>query len=245
MEKKNGGFKGFVITFAVILFSVISFIIKVLINSTPAEDFPSFTPVLIGVIFIGFIGYAIYTIFFSKDSFYVKKRLEKKAQKKETAERIPKEKTLREIFEEKSAVPKKRGSNWILIAIVITILFGLLGGAFYWFEYRPTQIRKSCSYVKVIIPEVQEVTLEESEDTKVANRRCKQEIVSSGNCSDIDSSHSVTWGWEAFSKWAECESCNGKFPIKEQTSYQPSREEYKEALEEDYQRCLRNNGIQK
>lgn len=62
---------------------------------------------------------------------------------------VPKEKTLREIFEEKAEIAtKKRGTNWILIVIIITILLSLMGGAFYWFEYRPTQIKKDCSWTE-------------------------------------------------------------------------------------------------
>lgn len=61
----------------------------------------------------------------------------------------PKEKTLREIFEEKAEVAsKKKGTNWILIALITTILLSLIGSAFYWFEYRPTQIKKDCSWTE-------------------------------------------------------------------------------------------------
>lgn len=60
-----------------------------------------------------------------------------------------KEKTLREIFEQKAEVTsKKRVTNWILIALIATILLSLIGGAFYWFEYRPTQIKKDCSWTE-------------------------------------------------------------------------------------------------
>ena len=149
MENKKGGFKGFLITLAVILFSVVSFIIKILINSTPTEDFPSFTPIVIGGIFLASVGYLIYEMFFGQDSFYRKKRLEKRAKKKEELKKTNKEKTLREIFEEKKNVTsKKRWVNWILIALTTTILLSLIGGAFYWFEYRPTQIKKDCSWTE-------------------------------------------------------------------------------------------------
>jgi uncharacterized membrane protein YhaH (DUF805 family) len=61
----------------------------------------------------------------------------------------PREKTLREIFEEKAeTVSKRKDTNWILIIIVISILLSLIGGAFYWFEYRPTQIKKDCSWTE-------------------------------------------------------------------------------------------------
>lgn len=92
---------------------------------------------------------------------------------------------------------------------------------------------------------MQAVTLEEAENTKVANKTCKQKIVSSGNCTDIDSRHLQTelFDIEAFSRWIDCEDCDSKHPVKEQTSYQPSREEYREASKDEYEKCLRNNGI--
>jgi len=314
MGNKNGGFKSFLITLAVILFSVVGFIIKIFINSTPIEDFPSFTPIIFVVIIVASVGYLIYEMFFGKDSFYRKKRLENRAKREEDLKRThegktlkeiyedeykkdyilnqktqtnseikqkkklklfsfrgrarrkdfwlfalvfflfgfitltidtvffytdsgwgpsftifmlllyipylaisvrrlhdtgrsgwwlllgaiplgglfllaffldgsepginkygpnpkeyhkssyynennqsstivnkktPKEKTLREIFEEKAeATSKKRGTNWILIALISTILLSLIGGAFYWFEYRPTQIKKDCSWTE-------------------------------------------------------------------------------------------------
>lgn len=142
MEKKKGGLKSFLTTSAVILFSVVLFIARILINSIPKEDFPWVTPIVIGLIFVASVGYLIYAIFFSKDSFYRKKYLEKKTGKE-------KEKTLRELFEEeKEDAPHKKKTNWILIVLAITIILSLIGGAFYWFEYRPTQIRKDCSWTE-------------------------------------------------------------------------------------------------
>ena len=125
MEKKKGGFKGFVITLAVILFSVVSFIVGVLINSISREDFPSFTPILMGVIFVIFTGYAIYVIFFSKDSFYRKKRLEKKAQNEIDHKTIAQVKTFEQKKKKKSVSENKR-KNWIVIALTISAFIGLI-----------------------------------------------------------------------------------------------------------------------
>lgn len=246
MEKKNGGFKSFLITLAVILFSVVGFIIKIFINSTPIEDFPSFTPIIFVVIIVASVGYSLYAIFFGTDSFYRKKRLEKRAKRQEELKRTHEGKTLKEIYEKedkKERVKINKKTNWTLVSLIIFILLCVLGGSFYWFEYRPTEIRKSCSYVKVIIPEVQEVTKSESERSKEENTSCKKEIVSSGNCTDIDSRHSDLFDVEAFKRWLDCEGCDSEHPFKEQTSYQPSREEYREASEEEYEKCLRSNGI--
>ena len=125
MENKKGGFKGFLITLAVILFSVVSFIIKILINSTPTEDFPSFTPIVIGAIFVASVGYLVYEMFFGKDSFYRKKRLEKRAKKKEDLKRTHEGKTLNEIFAKKNKQERviiNKKTNWILISLTIFIL---------------------------------------------------------------------------------------------------------------------------
>jgi len=62
---------------------------------------------------------------------------------------LKKERTLREIFEEKAeVVSNEKKTNWILIVLVIIILLSLIVGAFYWFEYRPTQIKKDCSWTE-------------------------------------------------------------------------------------------------
>lgn len=35
-----------------------------------------------------------------------------------------------------------------LKVIVIVLILGLIAGVFYWFEYRPTKIRKDCSWIE-------------------------------------------------------------------------------------------------
>ena len=140
MEKKKGGFKGFLITLAIILFSVVGFVIKIFINSTSIEDFPSFTPIIFVVIIVASVGYSLYAIFFGDDSFYRKKRLEKRAKREEELKRSHEGKRLKEIYEKeekKERVIINKKTNWTLVSLIIFILLCVLGGSFYWFEYRP------------------------------------------------------------------------------------------------------------
>jgi hypothetical protein len=119
----------------------------------------------------------MYAMFFGKDSFYRKKRLEKRAKKEEDLKRIHKGKTLKEIYEKedkKERVIINKKTNWILISLIIFILLCVVGGSFYWFEYRPTEIKKNCSYTTFTIPEVKAISKEEAESSKSKNESCKE-----------------------------------------------------------------------
>jgi hypothetical protein len=115
-----------------------------------------------------------------------------------------------------------------MVAVVIVLTLGLIGGAFYWFAYRPTEIRKNCAKVSVTISAVQEVTKEEADLSKANNEECKSKI-------DVDG---------AINQWYEEEKCNQQYPIKEQTQYQPERQSVRDAKDSEYQKCLRENGLQ-
>ncbi|NLD25658.1 hypothetical protein GX656_03430 [Candidatus Dojkabacteria bacterium] len=252
MEKKNGGFKGFFVTLAVILFSVVSFIIKIFINSTPIEDFPSFTPIVIGTIFVASIGYLIYAMFFGTDSFYRKKRLENRAKREEELKRTHEGKTLKEIYEKedkKERVKINKKTNWTLISLIIFILLCVLGGSFYWFEYRPTEIKKNCSYTTFTIPEVQAISKEEAESSKSKNESCKEQSDTILNEVLPNLSGYDKWrrqqsdDLDAIDRWIVEEECDRRYPIKEETEYQPQKEGRKDATEKEYNDCLRRNGL--
>lgn len=235
MENNKGGFKGFLITLAVILFSVVGFIVKILINSTPIEDFPSFTPIVIGTIFVASVGYLIYAMFFGKDSFYRKKRLEKKA----NHGKDQKGKTLREIYQDKKETVNRKITP-IYLVIIAVIVLTVLGGLFYWFEYRPTEIKKNCSYTYFSIPEVKAVSREEAQSSKLANELCKEQI-------EISLPEYTQWkeGFDtrAVDQWVKESECNREYPIKEETEYQPQKDSRRDATKEEYEKCLRRSGI--
>lgn len=231
MEKKNEGLKSFLITLAVIIFSIVLFIVKIFINSIPKEDFPLVTPIIVGVILVASVGYLIYTIFFSKDSFYRKKYLEKKTNKEK------KEKTLKEVYKNE----KKTGDrkvNRIYFMVISTIFLITLIGLFYWFEYRPTEIKKSCAYTTFTIPEVKEVSKEEAESSKLENEFCKEQIELNLNLNDGEEINI-----RAIDRLFLEDECDRKYPIKEETEYQPQKESRREATEREYNNCLRRNGL--
>ena len=253
MEKKNEGIKGFLITLAVILFSVVLFIIKIFINSTPTEDFPSFTPIVIGTIFVASIGYLIYAMFFGKDSFYRKKRLENRDEKQKGLKRAHEGKTLKEIYEKedkKERVIINKRTNWTLISLIIFILLCVLGGSFYWFEYRPTEIKKNCSYTTFTIPEVKAISKEEAEFSKSKNESCKEqsetilnEVLSGESAGYLKWQRQNSMDLEAIDKWIVENECDNRYPIKEEAEYQPPKEDRRDATEKEYNDCLRRNGL--
>ncbi|MFA7627994.1 MAG: hypothetical protein WCY37_01045 [Candidatus Dojkabacteria bacterium] len=241
MEKKKGGFKSFLITLAVILFSVVGFVIKLFINSTPTEDFPSFTPIIFVVIIVASVGYSLYAIFFGNDSFYRKKRLEKRAKREEELKGTHEGKTLKEIYEKeekKERVKINKKTNWTLVSLIIFILLCVIGGSFYWFEYRPTEIKKNCSYTTFTIPEVKAISKEEAEFSKLENEFCKEQIEISSNLND-----SEKMDMQAIDRFILENECNRRYPIKEETEYQPSKEDRRDATEKEYNDCLRRNGL--
>jgi hypothetical protein len=252
MEKKKGGFKGFLTNLIAVLFSIGFFIVGVIINALPREDFPWVTPMIIGVVFIASIGYLIYAMFFGTDSFYRKKRLEKRAEKQEELKRTHEGKTLKEIYEKedkKERVKINKKTNWILISLLIFTLFSVLGGSFYWFEYRPTEIKKNCSYTTFTIPEVQAISKEEAESSKSKNESCKEQSDTILNEVLPNLSGYDKWrrqqsdDLDAIDRWIVEEECDRRYPIKEETEYQPQKEGRKDATEKEYNDCLRRNGL--
>ncbi len=236
MEKSRGRLKEILTTAVVIFLSVLLFIARFVVSTIPSEDYPWFTPIVISVFVIVSIGYVIYIIFFSKESIYGKKRLEKKVK----AKNVSKEKTLRNVFESndgrKQNFQNKKPDRVVTIAFV-AIFVCLAIGSFYWFEYRPTEIKKNCSYVVYTIPEVLEITAEEAEASKKSNELCKESI-------KVESAETYGRFDLAGLERALAENeCDSQHPVKVETKYQPSREAVRDATDKEFNSCLRRNGL--
>lgn len=103
------------------------------------------------------------------------------------------------------------------IVIVLVVILGLL---FYWFQIRPINIKKNCSWVTETIPADPGVTKEQAELNKKSfdEQQCGKEKLISSRC----------------------------FQLKTDTVErlpQPERKEITEATEKEYNLCLRQNGL--
>lgn len=72
-----------------------------------------------------------------------------------------------ELMEEKIKIFLKQ--NWFPVAIIIFLLV-VLSSSFYWYEWRPAQIRKDC--VKKITKHAQELNLHAYEDFEFVLNYC-------------------------------------------------------------------------
>lgn len=107
----------------------------------------------------------------------------------------------------------KKHKEIFIIALVI------LGIAFYWFQIRPTSIKKECSWTTKTIPADPGVTKEQAEvNNEAFNSQCSKEGVKSVKC----------WLLEK--------------DTKERASSQ-EKEETREATDKEYKQCLRQNGL--
>ncbi len=118
----------------------------------------------------------------------------------------------------------KENKNVLIIVVII------LGLAFYWFQLRPTNIKKSCSW-----------TTEQIEaDAGITKEQAEQNIDSFKNKCDITKTYST--GYQGLGKVqsVECfllQSNSTERPPK------PEREEVSEATKNEYDMCLREHGL--
>lgn len=110
---------------------------------------------------------------------------------------------------------------------VVIITAVILGFIFYWFQLRPTTIRKNCSWLTQMekganaIPAFPGVTKEE------ANRK-------RSSCSDRATTEASL---------VLCEIGNTEVPPRPAVPAQPDKEVTREATKTEYDKCLRHNGL--
>jgi hypothetical protein len=49
----------------------------------------------------------------------------------------------------------------------------------------------------------------------------------------------------AIDRWFVENECDNRYPIKEETEYQPQKEDRRDATEKEYENCLKRNGLLK
>jgi len=113
--------------------------------------------------------------------------------------------------------------NWFKRGTILVVLI-IIGGFFYWHELRPAQIKKECSWVKVVIPEQQQVTKEEalasleSEEYKECLEKNKNNIGGYKSPCDI-------------------------LYLKKEQDYISEKIYYREAQKTEYDFCLHSKGL--
>jgi len=113
----------------------------------------------------------------------------------------------------------------MIISISIAIF---IAGIFYWYEWRPSQIRKECSWVEVIKPAQEVVTKEEAEKNKQEYEEClKQEEEKEVTNKNIFLT-------------SFCETINKNTVERE---YIPQEVYYRKASNAGYEFCLNVNGL--
>jgi hypothetical protein len=115
---------------------------------------------------------------------------------------------------------KPKEYKYILLAVLVLLVAG-----FYWFELRPSNIKKQCSEVTEVIPSDYGVTKEEAERNKIAYDQCiNTPIVKTG---------------KFFSDFRYCEG------RRDTVEREPKEEttEKREATDGEYNSCLRSKGI--
>lgn len=105
--------------------------------------------------------------------------------------------------------------------IIITLI--LILGIFYWFQIRPTNIKKDCSWTKEVLPADVGVTKEQAEVNKRIYDKC---IASNWECT-------LPSGLGRVGLWRDST----------ERPPQPEREEISEATKNEYDSCLRKHGI--
>lgn len=131
----------------------------------------------------------------------------------------------------------------ILISIVITFLLLTLGGSmFYWYEWRPTQIKHDCSWVKVdvkAIPAQPAISVEELK----ARGMIKDCTIASPSPSSP--SWLSKYNTNKFVSPFSCEDTNQQV-INNYKDYKPeipAKEWWRKATENEYRFCLHDKGV--
>lgn len=117
--------------------------------------------------------------------------------------------------------------NWFKLVVLVIILV-LIGGAFYWYEWRPTKIKKDCSWVQKHSDT--DIGLSK-EDAKIEKEKCIEEANKNREYG--------TWGDLNYN--SKIDVCNSLW----QSTPQPAKNWYEPASEKEYEYCLRKNGLKK
>jgi len=117
--------------------------------------------------------------------------------------------------------------NWFKLSVIVIIL-ALSGGAFYWFQLRPSEIKKECSWTKKInsaTPAQSAITEEDVKNSQLEYKKCLIKGSASENifgalfCDNL------------------LKIARGPIPSTPEQAY------YKEATKNEYDFCIHSKGL--
>ena len=135
--------------------------------------------------------------------------------------------------------------NWFRVAIIGLLLL-FMGGLFYWFAYRPANIRHECSWTRRVNPATpteNAITREEADASKIKFDLCIQElpVKQKTTRNGFDFSAFELSPYPSAIDKLNCESL-----LKKEHPVIPAKPEevwYGEATKQDYEYCVREHGL--
>jgi len=112
--------------------------------------------------------------------------------------------------------------NWFKLIIIVFIVV-IFGGLFYWYELRPVQIKKDCSWVKQVQPAQQEVTKAQAIESQKKYEECLKENLKRGD--------------------GMYKSPCDMIYLKKEQDYVPESTYYREAFKTEYDFCVNSKGL--
>lgn len=114
-----------------------------------------------------------------------------------------------------------------IIGLIIVLMF------FYWYEWRPSQIMKECSWVKVVEPAKEAITKKEAEYNKKKYENCMME-------KKEEDKEFEGWTKLNLEALAEIVCASGEVSERE---YIPEKVYYRKAIDSEYDFCIHASGL--
>ncbi len=129
------------------------------------------------------------------------------------------------------------------LKLFVPALFVVFAGLFYWYEYRPTEIRRECSWTPYTVPAKEAFAGMTKEEAEQKNAE------TSSNCRDkfpnFTEAFSDERSWDSLNEKAKNYAPCNVFPAKEESPRpaEPERTAWRQSSDREYTQCLRNNGL--
>lgn len=126
--------------------------------------------------------------------------------------------------------------NWFKVGLLVILTMTVVG-VFYWYSYRPEQIKKECSWVEKHTDEILELTQAQANQAKIDSSRCYSEL-------NKINSEKVTGSlnFAAMNKQLECARLSSIAETRPHPAV-PSKVYYAQASPTEYNFCLHSRGL--